>query len=86
MCSSRHILIVCSHTSVHVVYACMYLVLTSIAYAQVSPLLPFAEREAHAMACSGGARLVVTGGDNPDKGKLDDIQMSPCASEATCRT
>jgi hypothetical protein len=54
--------------------------------AQVSAMLPYPEREAHAVACSGGTRLLISGGDNPAKGMLDDILLSPCTSEALCRT
>jgi hypothetical protein len=50
----------------------------SSAWASVSDVLPFSSRESAAMACSGGERLVLSGGQNPDVGILDDLLASPC--------
>lgn len=53
------------------------------AWSKVSGLLPFESRDGAAMACSGGVRLVLSGGQSADVGSLGDIIASPCAATET---
>ena len=45
----------------------------------VSGKLPLTPRESSAMVCSQGRRLVMSGGQKADGGRLKDVQISPCS-------